>query len=114
LSGPGIKAPHPFLFFFFSFSQQAEGRASIGIKLSDILDPYLWKASLCPAALRKAMPFLPTGWLQSSLHESEEQTGEHHALYRTPLPTPWEHNLAQLLGILNPPPAKPNSINSKL
>jgi hypothetical protein len=42
ISSPGEKAPQPFLFFFFSFSQQAEDRASIRIKLCNILACSSW------------------------------------------------------------------------
>jgi hypothetical protein len=58
------KAPSHFFFFSFFFlsfifSQHAEDRASIRTKLLKSWTPSTWKASLCLAALKKVMPFLP-------------------------------------------------------
>jgi hypothetical protein len=64
---------------------------------------------------KKVEPFLPTGQLQSCLHETAEGTGEHHAPHAAPLPTPWKNYTAQPLERLNPPAvAKLKNINSEL
>jgi hypothetical protein len=44
--GKNLPAISLFFFLFFSFSQKAEDRASIRIKLCNILDTSPWKASL--------------------------------------------------------------------
>jgi hypothetical protein len=62
-------------------------------------------------------------WLQSCLHETAEDTDEHHTPHVAPLPTPpphpGENNPVQHLGGLNnpyppPTPEKLKAINSKL
>jgi hypothetical protein len=90
------------LFFFLSHNKQksehqSESNSTISWNTS------LWKSSLCHATLRKAAPLLPAGQLQTCLHESAEQTGEHYASPVTPISTSQEHNPAQPLSKLNTP-----------
>jgi hypothetical protein len=106
MSGPGENKLHGcfslffFPFFFLSFfSQEAEYRTSIRIKLWNILDP-----NPPYATVKNAVPSLPASQLQSCLCESAEQTVEHHTPCVTPLPNPWENNPAQPLNRLNPKP----------
>jgi hypothetical protein len=100
----GKKPPSHFSVLSSPFSQQVEDRASIRMKLYDILDPSPMESlPMLYHTEKKAEPFLPTSQSQSCLCETAEWTDKHHTPCENPLLTTWENNPAQPLGRLKPP-----------